>query len=135
MNWPVPAPPVCAIDDPEEPEAGEPDPLGIEEPLGALGPDDPPAPMLGLEPGCMAGEPEVADPEPDAVGRSVAPDGAVVDCANAGTAASAVATRQAAMWVFSMSISWRVRESRRAQTRTRSTPPRVRSFRDGTGGA
>jgi hypothetical protein len=29
------------------------------------------------EPGCMADEPEVVEPEPDAVGRSVDPDGVV----------------------------------------------------------
>jgi hypothetical protein len=59
----------------------------------------------GLLPGCMAEDPEVVEPEPAAVGRSVPPDGAVVDWAKAGAVASAVATRQAAICVFSISFS------------------------------
>ena len=56
-------------------------------------------------PGCMADEPVVAEPVPDAVGRSVEPDGVVEVWARAGAAAKAVATRQAAMCFFSMFIS------------------------------
>jgi hypothetical protein len=53
----------------------------------------------------MADEPDVAEPEPVAVGRSVEPDGVVDVWASAGAAAKAVATRQAAMCFFSMFIS------------------------------
>jgi hypothetical protein len=53
----------------------------------------------------MADDPVVAEPAPEAVGRSVEPDGVVDVCARAGTAAKAVATRQAARCFFSMFIS------------------------------
>jgi len=77
-------------------------PLDIEEPDVVLAPDpiEPPE----LAPGCIADEPDVVEPEPLAVGRSVPPDGAV-DCATAGAVARAVATRQAAICVFSIWIS------------------------------
>jgi hypothetical protein len=51
----------------------------------------------------MALEPEVVAPVPDAVGRSVAAEGAV--WASAGAATSIVAMRQAAMCVLSMLFS------------------------------
>ena len=78
--------------DPDAPEADVDDP-------------DPDAPVIEpslLAPGTIAGEPEVVDCEPVAVGRS--DEGAVVDCANAG-AASAVATRHAAICFFSIGQS------------------------------
>src|SRR5215213_5093020 len=62
---------------------------------------DPTAPVPAL--GCIADEPVFVDPEPVAVGRSVAADGGGA-WAKAGAAARAVATRQAAMCVFSMSF-------------------------------
>jgi hypothetical protein len=52
-------------------------------------------------PGCMAGEPVVVEPEPEAAGRSVGADGDEV-CARAGAAAKAVTTRQAAICFFSI---------------------------------
>ncbi|GEO14664.1 hypothetical protein MAE02_23600 [Microvirga aerophila] len=52
--------------------------------------------------GCMADEPVEVEPDPDAVGRSVEPEGWV--CAKAG-AAKAVATRQAAICFFSIDSS------------------------------
>lgn len=78
---------------------------GIDEPevVLVLVPDPMVAPVLA--PGCIADEPEVADPEPVAAGRSVLPEGAGVDCAKAGAVARAVATRQAAICVFSIWIS------------------------------
>jgi hypothetical protein len=57
---------------------------------------------LGVPLGCMAGEPDVAAPEPVAVGRS--DDGAVV-CASAGTATRAEASRHAVICVLSIDIS------------------------------
>jgi len=59
-------------------------------------PDD--APLVA---GFMAGEPEVVDPDPVASGRSVEPDDVEV-WARAGAAASAVATRHAAICVFTI---------------------------------
>jgi hypothetical protein len=53
--------------------------------------------------GCMAEEPVEVEPDPDAVGRSVEPEGGV--CAKAGAAAKAVATRQAAICFFSIDSS------------------------------
>jgi hypothetical protein len=58
-----------------------------------------------LAPGCMAEEPDVAEPDPVAAGRSVGADGVVDVCAIAGAAAKAVATRQAAMCFFSIVFS------------------------------
>src|SRR5215217_6405568 len=56
--------------------------------------------------GCIAEDPEVVEPEPVAAGRSVAPDGpglaGAVDWASAGAAASAVATRHAAICNFNI---------------------------------
>jgi len=54
------------------------------------------------EPGCMAGEPVLVVPEPEAAGRSVGADGVVEVCAKAGAAAKAVTTRQAAICFFSI---------------------------------
>jgi hypothetical protein len=59
--------------------------------------------LPAVPPGCMAGEPEVVDPEPVAAGRSVG--GVVAVCARAGTATRAEAKRQAAIWVLSIEIS------------------------------
>jgi hypothetical protein len=85
MNWPEPWPPLCAM-------VG-----GV---AGAVGCAAPPAP------GCMAEEPDVVVPVPDAAGRSVPPDGgAGVVWAKAGATAKAVATRQAAMCFFSIVFS------------------------------
>jgi len=68
-------------------------------------PADPPVvpDPLPAPPGCMAGDPEVVDPEPVATGRS--DEGAVVVCAKAGTATRAVANKQAVIWVLSISLS------------------------------
>jgi len=60
--------------------------------------DAPDAPLVA---GFMAGEPEVVDPDPVASGRSVEPDDVEV-WARAGVAASAVATRHAAICVFTI---------------------------------
>jgi len=60
--------------------------------------DAPDAPLVA---GFMAGEPEVVDPDPVASGRSVEPDDVEV-WARAGAAASAVATRHAAICVFTI---------------------------------
>jgi len=60
--------------------------------------DEPP------ELGCMAGEPVLVVPEPEAAGRSVGADGDVEVCARAGAAAKAVATRQAAICFFSIAL-------------------------------
>lgn len=91
-------------DELEAPPAGE----DADEPADAPGPDDPaavePPPTVGLAFGCMAEEPDVVDPEPVAAGRSVPPDGPI-DCAKAGAAPSAVATRQAAICVFNIAVS------------------------------
>jgi hypothetical protein len=84
---PMPVPPDAAPVEPDAPPL-MPDPAAV-----------PPA----VPPGCMAGEPDVADPEPVAVGRSE--DGAVVVCARAGIVARAEATRHAAICVLSMEVS------------------------------
>jgi hypothetical protein len=108
--WPVAEPAAPA---PEADPLAEPDELGAtvdpapdelapelaEEPGAIVAPDPVPDP-----PGTMAGEPDVVDPEPVARGRSA--DGAVVACCAQAGAASAVATRQAAMCRFSMCFSW-----------------------------
>jgi hypothetical protein len=58
------------------------------------------------EPGCIAFEPEVVVPVPEAAGRSVPADGGGgVVWAITGAAAKAVATRQAAICFFSMVFS------------------------------
>src|SRR5919112_6378403 len=78
MNWPCMAPPWLVVDW-----------LMVAEPAAPLG--------------CMADEPVVDEPEPEAVGRSVPPDGAAGEvCAKAGAAANAVTTRQAAICFFSI---------------------------------
>src|SRR3954454_6373166 len=63
-------------------------------------------PTLAPVEGCIAEDPEVVEPEPVAAGRSVAPEGpglgGAVDWASAGAAASAVATRQAAICNFNI---------------------------------
>src|SRR5215207_9907328 len=93
----VPADPEL-LDDPAvaEPEAGV-----SETPVAAPAPEAVP-PVEG----CIADDPEVVEPEPVAAGRSVAPEGpglaGAVDWAKAGAAASAVATRQAAMCDFNI---------------------------------
>jgi hypothetical protein len=104
-------PVACEPDEPE-PLEPEPDDPTVEEVEGWV---PTAAPVLG----CIAEEPEVVEPEPVAAGRSVAPEaagGLVVDWAKAGAAARAVATRQAAMWVFSIDVSrgMRIAPSRRA---------------------
>jgi len=81
------------IDVPEAPEADEP---GLED-----------APPPEAAPGTIAGEPDVVEPDPLAVGRSVEPLGGVVTWAKAGAAANAVAIRHAAICFFSMVFSWR----------------------------
>ena len=58
---------------------------------------------LFMLPGCMAEEPDVGEPEPEAVGRSVPADGA--GWARAGAATNTVANRQAAMCFFSIVVS------------------------------
>jgi hypothetical protein len=60
---------------------------------------DPPA----APPGCMAGDPDVVEPEPVAAGRSE--EGAEVPCAKADAVTRAVAIRQAVIWVLSIYIS------------------------------
>jgi len=97
------------VDDPETPlpdplveELDVPDWLIVDEPPEAAGLVPTVAPALG----CMAEEPEVVDPDPAAAGRSVPPEGgAVLVWANAGGAASAVATRQAAICDFNIDCS------------------------------
>jgi len=69
-----------ALDEPAPPEAPEVDaevPLvpDIEDPEAVVEPEPIVAPEVA--PGCIADEPEVADPEPLAAGRSVPPEGAV----------------------------------------------------------
>jgi hypothetical protein len=94
-------PAACEPDEPELPELPAPDAPVVEEVEGWV---PTVAPVLG----CIAEEPEVVEPAPVAAGRSVAPDGPgglVVDWAKAGAAASAVAKRQAAMWVFNIDVS------------------------------
>src|SRR3954471_18066193 len=94
------------------------DPVPDVAPIVAVPPDEAPGlgePVVGAAvefvldpapaPGCIADEPVVTEPEPEAVGRSVEPDGVVDVWATAGAAAKAVATRHAAMCFFSMFIS------------------------------
>src|SRR4051794_31182023 len=91
-------PDVFDVEEPE-PAVGEPVPeLDIVEPPPA--PDEEPAPEPDIdEPelpaGFMADEPEVVEPDPVAVGRSVEPLGLIEVWAKAGPAAKAVANRQA----------------------------------------
>jgi len=90
----------------DEPVAGAAPAAG--EPVVGAAVDDPPAGGIGVlapAPGCIAEDPVVVEPEPEAIGRSVGPDGDGVVWARAGAAAKAVATRQAAMCFFSMFIS------------------------------
>jgi hypothetical protein len=118
-----------AADEPEAPEVPDPVWLMLPDPPAAEPPDP-----AGLVPtvapvlGCIAEEPEVADPEPVAAGRSVAPDGAVPVCAKAGAAANAVATRQAAICDFNIDrspggASRVVRAHRVNATRSGIVPP------------
>src|SRR5688500_16547296 len=94
------------------PDEGLPEPMPVPPGRGLpagplLMPPPPEVPLLmpvlpAVPPGCMAGEPEVVDPEPVAVGRSV---GGVAVCARAGAATRAEAKRQAAICVLSIEIS------------------------------
>jgi hypothetical protein len=82
-----------------DPDGADPDRFVGAEPPEEAGLPPTAAPALG----CMAGEPEVVEPEPMAAGRSVAPEGGGgLDCANPGAAANAVATRQAAICDFNI---------------------------------
>jgi hypothetical protein len=72
------------------PAAGE--PLIVEGPVEAA-------------PGCIADEPDVVEPEPVAIGRSVPADGGGGFCAKAGAATKAVAKRQPAICFISMVFS------------------------------
>jgi hypothetical protein len=92
--------PALALDEAEPPGGGD-----ALEPGAAGAPGLPMVPVV-VAPGagCIAGDPAVVEPEPEAVGRSVPPDGGGV-CASAGAAASAVATKQAAMCFFSIESS------------------------------
>jgi hypothetical protein len=72
-----------------------------------IAPDEPPADEPCVGAGCMAGEPDVVVPVPEAVGRSVAAEGAV--WASAGAATNTVAIRQAAICVLSMLFSCKER--------------------------
>jgi hypothetical protein len=118
----------------EEPGAGGAAPMVDDPVVGAvvLAPgciaDDPDG--VAGAPGCIADDPLVVEPDPDAAGRSVDPDGVVGACARAGAAAKAVATRQAAICFFSMFISQRVvfKEILVAQLRSGPTLPWTRSF-------
>jgi hypothetical protein len=83
---------------PVEPEDGPPDPDVTDPPAGA----EPEEPEVALPPvlGSIAGDPDVVEPEPDAVGRS--DEGRDRDpCASAG-AASTVARTQPAIAFVSM---------------------------------
>src|SRR4051812_18154195 len=110
--------------------AGDPDEDELpDEPM--VDPDEPEVDdALAPAPGFIAGEPEVVDPDPVAVGRSVEPDDEV--WANAGAAASAVAIRQAAMGVLIIeSLSWSQRgRLLRVLRAYYSTPTGVISFKD-----
>jgi hypothetical protein len=59
----------------DEPAAPAPDDEEVEPRLVAPGEPVLPEPEFALGAGCMAGEPDVVDPVPDAVGRSVPADG------------------------------------------------------------
>src|SRR3954470_24231530 len=104
--------------DPEllgDPAAAEPEAGVSETPVAAPAPEAVP-PVAGCVPtlapveGCIAEDPEVVEPEPVAAGRSVAPEGpglagavaGAVDWARAGAAASAIATRHAAICNFNI---------------------------------
>jgi hypothetical protein len=89
----------------EEPAAPMPDEDEVEPRLVEPGEPVVRDPEFALGAGCIAGEPEVVDPEPEAVGRSVPADGGA--WAKAGAATKAVAMRQAAMCFLSIKISWR----------------------------
>src|SRR5215208_133305 len=115
----TPLPPATVEDAPLAPAVGdggvaladEPDAGVSETPVAVPAPEAVP-PVAGCVPtlapveGCIAEDPEVVEPEPVAAGRSVAPEGpglaGAVDWASAGAAASAVATRQAAMCDFNI---------------------------------
>jgi hypothetical protein len=114
-NWPDEALAPAIVEDEAEPAAEpdmpEPDCPAVDDPelpvLDWLIVDEPPdeagfVPTVDPTPGCMAEEPEVVEPEPVAAGRSVPPDGAGLVWAKAGAAASAVATRQAAICDFNI---------------------------------
>jgi hypothetical protein len=74
----------------------------------------PEEPVSVLVPGRMEGDPAADEPVPVAVGRSVPPDApGAVDCARAGAATSAVANRQATMWVLSIVVSRKVERAAR----------------------
>ena len=98
----------------DDPVAAEPDAGVSETPVAAPAPEAAP-PVAGCVPtlapveGCIAEDPEVVEPEPVAAGRSVAPEGpglaGAVDWAKAGAAASAVATRHAAICNFNIDES------------------------------
>src|SRR5688572_19827216 len=97
------APPVAPLPMPVPPEAAVPPGEPVAEP--PLMPDPlvvPLAPDPPASPGCMAGEPDVVEPEPVAVGRSA--EGTVVFCASAGAAIRADASRHAVICVLSMKI-------------------------------
>jgi hypothetical protein len=72
-----------------------------DEPIDDEPMEEEPADGLEAAPGCMAFEPVAVEPEPEAAGRSVAPEGVVEVWAKAG-AANMVATRQAAICFFSI---------------------------------
>src|SRR5215218_5575007 len=112
-GW-VPLADELVLADPElfdDPAAAEPDAGVSERPVAAPAPEAVP-PVAGCVPtlapveGCIAEDPEVVEPEPVAAGRSVAPEGpglaGAVDWASAGAAASAVATRHAAICNFNI---------------------------------
>src|SRR5829696_3072003 len=106
----VPAPTVLL------PDAPRPEPRPV--PPEAVVPEAPPVPLAPLPlmldpallppmldppavpPGCIAGDPDVVEPEPVAVGRSE--DGAEVPCAKADAVRRAVAIRHAVIWVLSI---------------------------------
>jgi hypothetical protein len=98
---PVPEPE--AVPTVEEPTDGEAPVAGDD-----MVEDEPAEPgcMLPAVPGCIAGEPIVAEPDPDATGRSVALEEVVLEVwARAGAATKAVATRHAAKCFFSIFYS------------------------------
>src|SRR5215208_2532465 len=115
----TPLPPATVEDAPLAPAVGdggvaladEPDAGVSETPVAVPAPEAVP-PVAGCVPtlapveGCIAEDPEVVEPEPFAAGRSVAPEGpglaGAVDWASAGAAASAVATRHAAICNFNI---------------------------------
>src|SRR5215204_4581174 len=115
----TPLPPATVEDAPLAPAVGdggvaladEPDAGVSETPVAVPAPEAVP-PVAGCVPtlapveGCIAEDPEVVEPEPVAAGRSVAPEGpglaGAVDWASAGAAASAVATRHAAICNFNI---------------------------------